>query len=115
MLLEKEILEDHLKKLKTWEEKDNSITRKIPMHNWKGVLMLANAIAHLSEQAWHHPDLLLTFSSITIKLSTHDEGGITDKDIILAKKINELIDWNPSLENKTLGTPDDHEFRYLKK
>ena len=115
MLLDSDTLKHELELLDGWKIDDNSISRVIPMHNWKGVLMLANAIAHLAEQAWHHPDLMLTFSSITIKLTTHDEGGITDRDIILAKKIDALVNWDPKAENKFMGTPHDDEFKYIKK
>ena len=69
MLLDSDTLKHELELLDGWKTDDNSISRVIPMHNWKGVLMLTNAIAHLAEQAWHHPDLMLTFSSITIKLT----------------------------------------------
>jgi len=115
MLLDSDTLKHELELLDGWKIDDNSISRVIPMHNWKGVLMLTNAIAHLAEQAWHHPDLILTFSSITIKLTTHDEGGITDRDIILAKKIDALVNWDPKAENKFMGTPHDDEFKYIKK
>ncbi len=76
MILDKETLRTELATLDGWSCHERSIVREIPMHNWKGVMMLANAIAHLAEQAWHHPDLTLTFSSISINLSTHDEGGV---------------------------------------
>ena len=115
MILDKETLRTELATLDGWSSHERSIVREIPMHNWKGVMMLANAIAHLAEQAWHHPDLTLTFSSISINLSTHDEGGVTDKDIILARKINDLVSWNPKDENAQLGTPSVPEYRYLKK
>ena len=47
--------------------------------------MLVNAIGYLSEAAYHHPDLSVTWGRITVKLSTHSAGGITDKDFALAR------------------------------
>jgi len=113
--MDKHLLSNELKNLSNWKLEKDYIVRVIPMHNWKGVMMLANAIAHLAEKAWHHPDLILTFSSITVKLSSHDVGAITQRDIALAKKIDELVEWNVKDDCQELdGTPDDPEFRYIK-
>ena len=114
MLSDKEI-DESLSKLEGWERDGEKIRKIIPMHNWKGVMMLANAIAHISECAWHHPDLLLTYSSITIYLTSHDKGRITKRDIDLASKIEEFILWSPQkTEGGLEGTPNDTENRYLK-
>ena len=102
--------------LNDWSIDGSRIKKIIPMHNWKGTMMLANAIAHIAERAWHHPDILLSFSSITIYLSTHDVGGISLKDIALAKKIDELVAWVPANESSELeGSPSSAEHRYIPK
>ena len=114
MLNTKEINQS-LSDLDGWTLEGTKIQKTISVQNWKGVLMLANTIGHLSEVAWHHPDLLLSYSSLTIYLTSHDSGGITLRDIALAKKIDEIIMWNPSEENTPLeGTPDEDQYRYLK-
>ena len=51
---------------------------------------LTNRIAALAEQEGHHPDLLLTYGSLTVRLWTHAAGGLTDNDFILAAKIDRL-------------------------
>jgi len=51
---------------------------------------LTNQIAALAEQEGHHPDLLLTYGSLTVRLWTHAAGGLTDNDFILAAKIDRL-------------------------
>lgn len=114
MMLNKNEINSELDKLDGWVIDENKIVKNIPMHNWKGVLMLANTIAHLSEVAWHHPDLILTYSSITINLTSHDADGLTMKDFDLAKKIDEVIGWNPRKDGGSLtGTPTNSEHRYL--
>jgi len=116
MIIDQNKLQDELTNLDGWAIEGNTITKTIPMHNWKGVMMLANAIAHLAEHAWHHPDLHLTYSSIKVTLSSHDLGGVTNRDLAIAKKINDLINWNPKDDSEELeGTPSSPEFRYLKK
>ena len=48
------------------------------------------AVAHLAELANHHPDIDIRYSNITLALVTHDQGGITDKDVSLARRIEEI-------------------------
>jgi hypothetical protein len=56
--------------------------RNYKTDGWPTTLMLVNAIAFLSEAAYHHPDLAVTWGRVTVKLSTHSAGGITDKDFL---------------------------------
>jgi 4a-hydroxytetrahydrobiopterin dehydratase len=53
-------------------------------------LAFTTKVAVLAEKANHHPDVLLTFPSVTITLTTHDAGGLTEKDFDLAAKIDAL-------------------------
>ncbi len=57
--------------------------------------MVTNAIGHLAEAAWHHPDLEVRFGSVTVRLQTHDAGGITGKDLDLARQIEAVVLWRP--------------------
>jgi len=78
--------------------------------------MVVNTIGHLAEAAWHHPDLTVSYAFVTVKLCTHSAKGITDKDWELAKKIEDVIQWQPGKENGALeGTPnEDARFKYIK-
>jgi 4a-hydroxytetrahydrobiopterin dehydratase len=51
-------------------------------------LKLVNEIGRHAEEANHHPDLLLTYPSVDVRLTTHSEGGLTEKDVDLARKIS---------------------------
>ncbi len=53
-------------------------------------IALVNAIALLAESSQHHPDLLILWNKVTVKLTTHDAGGISQKDFDLALKIDQL-------------------------
>jgi 4a-hydroxytetrahydrobiopterin dehydratase len=68
--------------------------------------MLVNAIGYLSEAAYHHPDLSVTWGRITVKLSTHSAGGITDKDFALARRIEDVVLWRPAAGDALEGTPN---------
>lgn len=89
-----------------WTVSDGHIRRTYRTLGWKGTLMLANAIAHVAEVAWHHPDLLVSFNRIEVRLRTHDADAITDKDFALARKIEEIATWRPDREGGALtGAP----------
>jgi 4a-hydroxytetrahydrobiopterin dehydratase len=102
--------------LPTWHLEDGWIRRKYRTHGWKGTLMVVNTIGHLAEVAWHHPDLVVSYAFVTVKLMNHAAGGITEKDFALARKIEEVLLWQPGAEPGSAleGTPDDPRFRYLK-
>ena len=68
--------------------------------------MLVNAIGYLAEAAYHHPDLSVTWGRITVKLSTHSAGGITDKDFELARNIEDVALWRPAEGEALEGTPN---------
>lgn len=99
-----------------WYLEDGWIRRKYKTSGWKGTLMVVNTVGHLAEAAWHHPDLTVSYAFVIVKLTTHSARGITDKDFALAKKIEEVIQWQPGREGGALeGTPnEDVRFKYLK-
>jgi 4a-hydroxytetrahydrobiopterin dehydratase len=113
---EQEIQQKLESELPHWYFENGWIRRKFKTSGWKGTLMVVNTVGHLAEAAWHHPDLTVSYAFVIVKLSTHTAKGITDKDFTLAKKIEEVIQWQPGNESGALeGTPnDDPRFKYLK-
>lgn len=99
-----------------WVYEDGWIRRKYKTSGWKATLMVVNTVGHLAEAAWHHPDLAVSYAFVIVKLVTHSAKGVTDKDFELARKIEEVIGWQPGKEGGALeGTPnDDPRFKYLK-
>jgi 4a-hydroxytetrahydrobiopterin dehydratase len=101
--------------LPLWYLEDGWIRRKYRTSGWKATLMVINAVGHLAEAAWHHPDLAASYAFVIVKLKNHAANGITDKDFALARKIEDVIQWQPGREGGPLeGTPDDPRFRYIK-
>jgi 4a-hydroxytetrahydrobiopterin dehydratase len=77
--------------------------------------MAVNAIGHLAEAAWHHPDLTISYAWLEVRLTTHSAKGLTAKDFALARKIEEVVAWRPGAEGGALeGTPADPRFAYIK-
>src|SRR5208283_5065630 len=66
--------------LPTWSLGDGVIERTYKTGDWAHTLMLVNAIGFVCEAAFHHPDLLVSYAKVTVRLSTHEPRGITDKD-----------------------------------
>lgn len=112
-----EEIEARLKEeLPRWTYEDGWIRRKYKTSGWKSTLMVVNTVGHLAEAAWHHPDLNVSYAFVTVKLVNHAAKGVTDKDFALARKIEEVLTWQPGTEPDSAleGTPDDPRFKYLK-
>ena len=98
-----------------WRLESGWIRRKYRTNSWKGTLMVINTVGHLAEAAWHHPELELCWDRVRVRLSTHSPRGITARDFALARKIEEVVQWQPARESGVLeGTPNaDERFRYI--
>jgi 4a-hydroxytetrahydrobiopterin dehydratase len=82
-----EQITERLKKLSGWELKDNAITKRYKFKAFMDGIRFVSAIAEIAERMDHHPDILINYIRITFSCSTHDEGGITEKDFKLATEI----------------------------
>ena len=76
-----------LKKLPGWTLKDEAIGKQYTWPSFPDAIKFVNQVADLAEQADHHPDILINYRRVTLTLSTHSEGGITQKDFDLAAQI----------------------------
>jgi len=67
------------------------ITKTFELAGFAQALLFVNAVGWLAEAAGHHPDIVIRYRRVTLTLSTHDEGGVTDKDFDLAARIDALV------------------------
>ena len=74
-----------------WAIADGMLTKSYDTNGWPFTMLVVGAIAFLAESADHHPDLVVTWPRVTVKLSTHDAGGITAKDFDLARQIDQMV------------------------
>lgn len=81
-----------LKKLKTdWQIIENIKLRKeFPFENYKRAMAFAQEIALIAEKENHHPVICIDFNKVAVELSTHDVGGLSENDFIMAAKIEDL-------------------------
>ena len=77
--------------LDQWYYEDKWLRRKVSTDGWQTTLQVVNVVGFLCEAAYHHADLAVTYAKLWIKLQTHSEGGITDKDFDLARRRTSMI------------------------
>jgi 4a-hydroxytetrahydrobiopterin dehydratase len=94
-----------LKELPDWYYEEGWIRRLYKTDGWPTTLLLVNQIGYLAEAAYHHPDLSVSWAKVTVKLKTHSENGITDKDFELARKLEDAVLWRPAKDAALEGTP----------
>lgn len=73
-----------------WQEKDKTLVRKFRFPDFKTALAFVNKVGELAEAANHHPDIHLSWGKVTVILTTHSEGDVTDKDRQLADEIDNV-------------------------
>ena len=90
-LSDKEI-QDRLGHVPGWLHTGNALHRKFQFASFMPGIRFVNKIAEAAEEAQHHPDIAINYNLVSISLSTHSEGGVTEKDFSLAQKIDALAD-----------------------
>ena len=73
-----------------WETRDNALHREFVFPDFAQAFAFMTAVAAAAERMNHHPDWCNVYNRVTIRLTTHDAGGITDKDRALADEISEI-------------------------
>ena len=80
-----------LSTMEGWEYENNAIHTSLEFDNFKDAFTVMTRIAFEAERINHHPDWANVYNTLSITLSTHDAGGVTEKDIELAKIIDALV------------------------
>jgi 4a-hydroxytetrahydrobiopterin dehydratase len=73
-----------------WERAGNAITRTVKLGDFRDAMIYVGAVAHLAQVANHHPDIAISWNTVTLTLSTHSAGGLTGADFALASQISAL-------------------------
>jgi len=74
-----------------WTRDGEVISRTVERKDFKEALAFVNAVGDRAEAANHHPDIDIRWNKVTLSLSTHSEGKLTEKDVTLAREINGLL------------------------
>jgi 4a-hydroxytetrahydrobiopterin dehydratase len=85
-------LETLLSEMEGWTSLGNAIRKEFGFPGFRGAIAFVNRVAERAESAGHHPDIEIHFNRVFISLSTHDAGGVTEKDAVLATEIDEAAE-----------------------
>lgn len=83
-------IDQALEKLPGWSRQGKTIQKVFPFGNFLEAMEFVNKIAVAAEAANHHPDIAISYNKVTLALVSHDSGGVTQRDIRMAGKINDV-------------------------
>lgn len=77
-----------LKALPGWNREGREIRKEYRFADFKEAMAFVNRVAGLADEADHHPDIVINYNKVTLALTSHDTGGLTDRDFRLAARID---------------------------
>ena len=77
-----------LSALEGWELRDGRLRKQYTFRTFLRAIAFVNSVAYLAESAGHHPDITINYNRVTLRLITHSEGALTDRDFALAREID---------------------------
>ena len=83
-------VDSRLVKLPQWSQNGDAIQRTFQFENFVGRMRFFNSVAEAAERVQHHPDILVRWNKVTLTLSTHDVGGISEKDMTFAANADQI-------------------------
>jgi 4a-hydroxytetrahydrobiopterin dehydratase len=84
-------INEHLQQVTGWKQEGNAIQKTYKLPSFPAAIAFITHIGFLAEAAAHHPDIDIRYNKVLIGLSTHDVGGISEKDFALAADIDEIM------------------------
>lgn len=105
VVLTEDQLQAELATLPEWEVRDGWLRRKYVTPGWPHTMLLVNTIGFVSEAAWHHPDLEVGYAQVVVRIQTHRVRAITESDVALARRIDEVVRWKPGSDSPLGGFP----------
>jgi 4a-hydroxytetrahydrobiopterin dehydratase len=89
-LLSDQDVQTKLGQLPEWSQDGKAITTVRTFKDFIAAIDFVNKLVEPAEAAGHHPDIAISYNKVTIHLTSHDAGGLTDKDFAMAKTISDL-------------------------
>jgi 4a-hydroxytetrahydrobiopterin dehydratase len=88
--LDRQHVAEGLQKLTQWTLRGDQIERLLTFENFVDAMIFVNKVAEIAEEEGHHPDIRIVYNRVTLALTTHDAGGLTQKDLQMARRIDSL-------------------------
>ena len=92
-----------LSDLEGWELRDGRLRKQFTFRTFLRAIAFVNSVAYQAESAGHHPDITINYNKVTLRLITHSQGALTDRDFCLARDIDVKLTTNLMI------TPEDSE------
>lgn len=90
-VLDDHALPDLLPTMPGWAHDGKALARTFRRRDWRDAIAFVNAVAEEADRRDHHPDISITgYRNVTFRLTSHDSGGVTKRDVNLARRIDEL-------------------------
>lgn len=86
-----EEIQDGLGGLTGWELRDGRLRKQWTFRTFLRAIAFVNSVAYFSESSGHHPDITINYNKVTLRIITHSEGALTDRDFTLAAAIDEKL------------------------
>ena len=89
-ILTPEIVQESLRSLSQWKLEGKEIVRHYNFPDFASAMVFVNKVAEKAESAGHHPDIDIRYNKVRLALVSHDQGGLTQRDIKMAQALNSL-------------------------
>lgn len=86
--LDEAAVAENLARTAGWSRSADGIERRYAFKDFRGSLSFVNRVGALAEELDHHPDILIEYNKVRLFLTTHDSGGLTERDFELARRID---------------------------
>ena len=83
-------IEEEIQSVPQWQQAGQTITRTFKFKNFVEAIAFVEQLVEPAEAAAHHPDLAISYNKVTVSLTSHDAGGLTEKDFALARTISQI-------------------------
>ncbi len=83
-------IKEALTAVKSWTRKGQVLRRTFEFADFAAAMKFVNSVARAAEKAGHHPDIEIRWNKVTLALTTHDAGGLTDLDLKMAAQLDKL-------------------------
>lgn len=87
-----EAIEAAVRELRDWSYTNGALTRRVTFPSFPECIAFVNRVAAIAEQVGHHPDIAIRYATIELTLTTHDAGGVTEKDLDMASRIDGALE-----------------------
>jgi len=89
--LEQQQIDDRLEDLSEWSQTGDTLQRTFRFDDFRAAMSFVERIAELAEQHQHHPDIMIRYDKVTLSLTTHDAGGVTERDFQFARAADDCL------------------------